>query len=188
MAKSKGIIGTVKGRIKSRLGSGSPPVSPHVFPPALLKTAEQKAGYVALYIVAPREQQWPISFGLTTDPVATYHSFQKGWWEEHSLHVLQWTPGRTAAEKLKRAMMDALSGHRKFFSRGWYSVTVEEAHRVLLESAARERIPLFDDIEKQTRLYQSAQAAWEKQVGVQTERVSKAKNILPFLRGKDGRS
>lgn len=176
-------ITTVKSKIKRLLGADAP-VDPTIFPPALLKAAEAKAGYVALYIIAPRSQKWPISFGLTTDPVATYHSFQKGWWEEHCLHVLLWTPGRPAAERVKREMGDMLAQSRRFFSRSWYDVTVEEAERALRFSATKERVPLFDDVEKQKRIFKAAQIAWEKKMGVQVEAQPTsafASNVFPLI-------
>lgn len=177
---------TVKGKLKKLLGVDSLPVNPSVFPPALLKAAEAKAAFVAIYIIAPRNQKWPISFGLTTDPVATYFSFQKGWWEEHCLHVLLWTPGRPAAERVKRGMTDLMSSQRKFFSRSWYDATVEEAERALRVTASKERVQLFDDVDKQKRIYQAAQKAWEQKMGVQVERVPAvvASNVVPMLPGR----
>jgi hypothetical protein len=172
---------TVKNRIKRLLGTEISPVNSNVLPPELMRAAEAKEKYVAIYIIAPRSQKWPISFGITTDPVATYHSFQKGWWEEHCLHVLLWTPGRPAAERVKRQMAEMLEHARRFFSRSWYDVTVEEAERALRFSATQHRVPLFDDIEKQRRIFAVAQKAWEKQMGVQAERIPVvASNVLLF--------
>ena len=183
----KGSIGTVKAKIKRLLGADGSPVSPEIFPAALLKAAEAKAAYVAIYIIAPRNQKWPISFGLTTDPVATYFSFQKGWWEEHCLHVLLWTPGRSQAERVKKAMADMLNPYRQFFSRSWCDVTVEEAERALRLAASKERVLLFDDVEKQRRIFAAAQKAWEAKNGVQIEHhptLPVASNVYPFSPSK----
>jgi hypothetical protein len=189
----KGSVSTVKAKIKRLLGADHAAVSTDIFPPALLKAAESKAAYVAIYIIAPRNQKWPISFGLTTDPVATYHSFQKGWWEEHCLHILLWVTSKTSradAERIKRSMVDILAEKRRFFSRSWYDISVEEAEQVLRLAATQERVQLVDDVEKQRKIFSSAQKAWEAKMGVQIEhhpKFSVASNVFPFTptKGRD---
>lgn len=156
-------------KIQKALRAEPPNKKPELpYPRSLLKAAEARAGYVAVYVVGPRSQAWPISFGVTSDPSACYHSYQKGYWEEQAIHELQWTPGRPAAERIKRAMLDMLQHHRKFFWRGWFDVTADEAKIALIASARQEGIQLFDDVEKQRRLHRIAQKAWEAKVGVET--------------------
>lgn len=186
----KGSISTVKAKIKRLLGAEAGPVAPEIFPAALIKAAEQKAAFVAIYIIAPRNQKWPISFGLTTDPVATYFSFQKGWWEEHCLHVLLWTSGRNSAERVKKLMGEMLNERRRFFSRSWCDVSVEEAERALRIAATKERVQLFDDVEKQRKIFAAAQRAWEAKHGVQVERrpvFQPASNVVPISSAKGRR-
>jgi hypothetical protein len=131
-----------------------------------MRAAEKKSGYVALYIVAPISQGWPIAFGICSDPVVTYHSYQKGWWEEHGLQVLLWTPGKPAAERVKKRLMEALSPKRKFFSRSWYDVSVAEAHALMLKIAKEEGVSLFDEVERQRRFAAAARMDREVEEGV----------------------
>lgn len=142
------------------------------YPRAILKAAENRAAYVAVYIIAPREQQWPVSFGVTSDPAATYWAFQKGWWSEHCIHELQWTAGRPAAERIKRAMCDLMASKKRGFFGGWYDATVDEANVALIAAARQEGVQLFDDVEKHKRLHKIALRAWETKVGVETLEIS----------------
>lgn len=146
--------------------SGEPRQSEEKWLRDSMKTAEKKSGYVALYIVAPINQKWPIAFGVCSDPVATYHSYQKGWWEEHGLHVLLWTAGKPAADRVKRRMTEALASRRKFFSRSWYDTSVEEAHQILLQVAHEEGVSLFDEVERQRRFAAAARMEREALEGV----------------------
>lgn len=131
-----------------------------------MRAAERSSGYVAIYIVAPVLQRWPIAFGICSDPVTTYYSYQKGWWEEHGLHTVLWTPGKPAAERIKRKMAQRLAKKKRFFSASWYDVTAEEAHATLLQVAAEEGVPLFDEVERQRRFAAAAQLEREALEGV----------------------
>lgn len=137
------------------------------YPRSLLKAAEARAGFVAIYVVAPREQAWPISFGITSDPAVAYHSYQKGYWQEHAIHELQWTPGRPAAERVKRAMTHLLAPRKRGFWSGWHDATVDEGRLALIAAARQEGVMLFDDVEKQRKLHKIALRAWEMKVGVE---------------------
>lgn len=186
MHRNKPPSQTINDKINTAIGAEKMPVNAAVFPADLIKKAEAKANYVAVYIVAPRDQKWPVSFGITSDPVATYHAFQKGWWEEHCLHVLLWTPSRKEAEKVKKTMVEMMHSQRRFFSRSWYDVAVEDAERALRVAAAEQKIQLFDEVEKQRRIYFAVQKAWEKRMGIQAETTdqSVASNVLTFTRGR----
>lgn len=138
------------------------------YPRSLLKAAEARAGYVALYVIAPREQAWPISFGVTSDPSVTYGSYQRGYWCEHAIHELQWTAGRPAAERVKRAMADMLASRKKGFWSGWHDVTADEAKIALIACARQEGVQLFDDLERHRRIHRIALKAWEAKAGVET--------------------
>lgn len=137
------------------------------YPRGLLKAAEARAGYVAVYVVAPREEAWPVSFGVTSDPAATYWGLQRGYWNEHSLHELQWTAGKPAAERIKRVMAKMLASRKRGFFGGWYDVNVDEAKLALIAAARQEGVALFDDVEKHRKLHKIAQHAWEAKVGVE---------------------
>lgn len=131
-----------------------------------MRAAEAQSGYVAIYIIAPLSQSWPIAFGVCSDPVAAYHSYQKGWWEEHGLQTLLWTPGKPAAERVKRRMAEKLASQRKFFSRSWYDVSAEQALKILLQSAREEGVTLFDEVERQRRFAAAARLQREDLEGV----------------------
>jgi hypothetical protein len=138
------------------------------YPKSLLKAAEVRAGYTAIYIIAPRDTGWPISFGVTSDPAATYWAFQRGYWSEHCLHELQWTAGKPVADRLKRAMQALMASKKKGFFGSWYDATVDEAKIALIAAARQEGIALFDDVDKQRKLHRIALKAWEAKVGVET--------------------
>lgn len=131
-----------------------------------MKVAESKSGYAAIYIIAPISQSWPVAFGICSDPVAAYHSYQKGWWEEHGIQALLWTPGKPAAERVKRRMAEKLLPQRKFFSRSWYDATAQDALKVLIQSAKEEGVQLFDEVERQRRFALAARLEREDLEGV----------------------
>lgn len=140
----------------------------NIIPPQkLLRRAEILAGFAAIYIVAPKDQKWPVIFGITTDPASTQYSYQKGWWEEHQLHAVLWTPGRPAAERIKKRMADMMQNQRKFFNPKWYNVRVSEAILVAKKAAIDERVPMFDEVERQRRYHAAAQASIEQNAGVE---------------------
>lgn len=140
-----------------------------------MRVAEAQSGYVAIYIIAPIDQRWPVAFGVCSDPVAAYHSYQKGWWEEHALCTLLWTPGKPAAERVKRRMAEKLLNHRKFFSRSWYDLSADQALKVLLQSAKEEGVSLFDEVERQRRFATAARMQREDLEGV----VRSTRRVLP---------
>ncbi len=174
-------------RIKQALTPVPKRATPELpYPRAILKAAEARAAYVAVYVIAPRQTGWPVSFGITSDPSALYWSFQKGYWEEFAIHELQWTAGRPAAERIKRAMTAMLASKKKGFWAAWHDVTVDEAKIALLSCARAEGVQLFDDTEKHRRLHRIALKAWEAKVGVETvalEAPQKASaQIIPMQR------
>lgn len=185
MSKDKnGTVVTVKKKIKRWLGSDVDGGSVGGVPADLIRAAELKAAYSAIYIIAPKDQKWPVSIGITSNPSAAYHSFQKGWWEEHKIHVLLWADNDDITNKLKRLMGEAMAHQRRFFSRSWYDATVEEAERLLTAITMAQGIQLFDDVEKHQKIFYTARTAWEKRNGVVPQVQRSASNVLAFTRGR----
>lgn len=176
--KRNGFVATVLGAVKKREPREPARKALPPYPRAVLKAVEARAGYVAIYVIAPREQAWPITFGITSDPAVAYAQYQRGYWEEQAIHELQWTPGRPAAERVKRAMVDMLGSHRRFFARNWYDTPVDAARLALITCAKAHGVELFDDLEKSRRLHRIAQKAWEAKLGVETLQ-TQAPDIMP---------
>lgn len=147
-------------------------------PATLLKRAEELAEFCAIYIVTPRKKLWPVSFGTTTNPQATYYSYQKGWWDEHILHTVAWTPGKPAAERVKKKMAETIAKHRRFFARNWFDVTAEEAVAVLKNAAMHERVQLFDEVERQRKYHIAVRDALENAAGIERQEASKEGKVI----------
>lgn len=135
-------------------------------PADLLKKAKLAAGYSGIYIAAPRDK-WPITFGVSADARNAYYSIQRGYWEEHFIHVFLLTPGPPVAARLKARMTENLAPKRQFFNESWYNATVDEALIELELAAASEGVELFDEIEAERRYYRGIQKAMEQQAGIQ---------------------
>lgn len=150
----------------------------------LMKLAERRSEYVAIYIIGPMVERWPVAFGICSDPVAAYHSYQKGWWGEHALHTILWTPGKAAAERIKRNMVKRLAKKKKFFSRSWYDVSAEEANAALLAAAKDEGVLLFDEVERQRRFVAAARTEVETLQGVRSSRTPQALPRQVLMQGQ----
>jgi hypothetical protein len=161
---------------------------PPKLPPKMLETARRVAGYCGVYIVAPKASRWPIKFGVSQDSANPATAFQSQHWEEGLVHAFWLTPGRPAAERIKKRMMENLRDKQHFFNPNFYNCTVEEAEAEMKWAAECEGIELFDELEAERRYYVAVTRAIEQKAGIQRELVSglsPPSNIVPLRpRGK----
>jgi hypothetical protein len=116
-----------------------------------IKRAESDLAFSGIYIIGPRSG-YPVCFGFSKQPDQAYRAKQQGYWDEQVVHAFVWTPGKPAAERIKRIMAERLANRRQFFNLEWYDLSVSEAIAHLEDIARQERVELFNDIEKMRRV------------------------------------
>ena len=108
-------------------------------------------GFSGLYVIGPR-QAWPVIFGVAKEPADAWRALKRGYWELHQVHAVCWTPGKPAAERLKRVLAERLADRAQFENHEWYNMTVAEVLDAIEAVAREERIDLFDEVERQRRI------------------------------------
>ena len=93
-----------------------------------------------------------------------WHAIKRGHWDLHQIHAFAWTPGKPAAERVKRAMATRLADKRQFENPEWYDMTAAEAIDCMEKIARAERVELFDEVERQRRLERQTRAGTERKI------------------------
>jgi hypothetical protein len=121
-------------------------------------------------VIGPKSG-WPVIFGVARDPGDAWRAIKRGHWDLHDVHAFCWTPGKPTAERLKAKLAERLTAYCQFENPEWYNVSVAEILSHIEDIARRERIELFDNVEKERRVAMKADAKVDAKV-------------LPFLGGK----
>ncbi len=103
-------------------------------------------------------------FGVAKNPDDAWRAIKRGHWDLHDVHAFCWTPGKPTAERLKAQLSERLNSFAQFENPEWYNLSVAELLSHIEDIARRERIELFDDVERMRRIEAKARARVDAKV------------------------
>lgn len=118
--------------------------------PSLLRKAEARAGFVAVYVVGERGGN-QVRIGTATNPIDVFKTAQQWNWREIDVYGVLWAPDGITASNLKRSVERELS---PFLIRGsWYELDPQMVINTVVTCAVVMGAKIFND-KKRYEIYE----------------------------------